>query len=308
MKALDWDDLKVLVALANGGSVRAAALTLGVHHSTVARRLDHLETQVGVVLFTRTPQGLRLSREAEPVLERARRIETEVKALELGLIGKDQRLEGSVRVTMPDAVAVGFLMRELADFTRAYPDIDLEFLPTYENLDLSRREADLAIRITEHPPEHLIGRPVGRFAVGVYASHAYLDQHDPKHAPATCNWITWARADGFDSAIKAEYFPEVPSRTRCQNVLLQISAAVAGVGLALLPCGLGDRHPDLVRVEPVRPIEAQEIWLLTHPDLRSAARVSTLMSFLAAAFERNRDLLMGVGPWDKTAPPLDVVA
>jgi DNA-binding transcriptional LysR family regulator len=90
--------------------------------------------------------------------------------------------------------------------------------------------------------------------------------------------------------------------------LLQRSAAVAGVGLALLPCALGDRHPELVRVEPVQPIAAQEIWLLTHPDLRAAARVSALMSFLAEAFERNKDLLMGVRSWDKTTPALDVVA
>lgn len=308
MKALDWDDLKVLVALANGGSVRAAASVLGVHHSTVARRLDHLETQVGAVLFTRTPQGLRLSREAEPVLEHARRVEAEINALERSLVGTDQRLAGSVRITMPDAIAVGFLMRELAEFTQAYPEIHLEILPTCENLDLSKREADVAIRVTNAPPEHLIGRPVGRFTVGVYASRKYLESHEPHVAPESCNWITWSRAHGFDEEIKKAHFPAIPSRTRCENVLLLMSAAAAGVGLAVLPCGLGDHHRSLVRVEPVTPIEAQEIWLLTHPDLRSAARVSTLMSFVAEAFAHNRDLLMGTASWDKTAPHLDVVA
>ncbi|NJN51681.1 MAG: LysR family transcriptional regulator [Gammaproteobacteria bacterium] len=141
MKRMDWDDLKVFTALARSGSVRGAAAVLRVHHSTVTRRLEQFETLLGVRLFDRTPDGLKLSEHGAAVIGRADRIEGQIEAIERDLFGRDERLAGSVKITFPDALGVGFLMREMAEFSTRYPDVGIEFLASDATLDLGRREA-----------------------------------------------------------------------------------------------------------------------------------------------------------------------
>jgi DNA-binding transcriptional LysR family regulator len=301
MKGFDWDDLKVFTSVAREGSVRAAAQELGIHHSTVARRVEHFESRVGALLFNRTPDGLKLSAHGEAVFRQAERVQDEIDGIERSLWGRDRRLAGDVRITFPDAMGVGFLMAELARFRTEYPDIGLEFIGSDDPLNLGRREADVAIRVTREPPEHLIGRPLGAFAVAVYASAAYLAEHDTALRPESCNWIAWEASRTLGEEVRARLYPTMPSRTRCPNALLQLAAAEAGLGVALLPCGLADRSPRLVRIAPDEPIEAMPIWLLTHPDLRGAARIKVLMQWIVDAFARNQDLLMGRPPWDKAA-------
>jgi DNA-binding transcriptional LysR family regulator len=272
--------------------VRAAAKDLGIHHSTVARRLENLEERLGVHLFTRTPLGLRLTEEGHAVLGRTERVESEIDSLERRLHGQDQRLEGLIRITLVDAVAVGFLMDELARFSAMYPGIDLELLATYQALDLGRREADVAIRVTASPPDFLVGRNLGPFALALYASATYLETHDPVGKPEECSWI--AAGEGpMENDWRTSSFPNMPSRMRSQNMLLRIAAVRAGVGVSMLPCVLCDGDPALVRVPGVPTMMGDPIWVLTHPDLRGAARIRALMSFLAESFERHRSALMG---------------
>lgn len=292
MRRIDWDDLRVFGSIVRGGSVRAAAKNLGIHHSTVARRLENLEERLGVHLFTRTPLGLRLTEEGHAVLGRTERVESEIDSLERRLHGQDQRLEGLIRITLPDAMAVGFLMDELARFSSSYPGIDLELLATYEALDLGRREADMAIRVTASPPDFLVGRNLGPFALALYASPAYLEKHDPVGNPEGCSWI--GVGDGpVAEDLRQSSFASMPSRMRSQNVLLRIAAVRAGVGVSMLPCVLCDDDRSLVRVPGVDTVIGDPIWALTHPDLRGAARIRALMSFLAESFERHRGALMG---------------
>ncbi len=292
MRRIDWDDLRVFDAIVRGASVRAAAKDLGIHHSTVARRLENLEQRLGVHLFTRTPVGLRITDDGRSVLGRIERVASEIDSLERGLHGQDQRLEGLIRLTLPDALAVGFVMDDLARFTARYPGIDLELMATYEALDLGRREADMALRITASPPEFLVGRNLGAFALTVYGARDYLAEHDPVAHPEDCCWIGLGGAP-FDDEWRATISPNIPSRMHSQNVLLRVAAVRAGVGLALLPCGLCDTDPLLVRVPGAAVVLGDPIWLLTHPDLRGAARIRLLLGFLAESFERHRDLLMG---------------
>jgi DNA-binding transcriptional LysR family regulator len=301
MKGLDWDDLKIFTSVARGGSVRAAAQALGIHHSTVARRIDHFEKRVGAMLFDRTPEGLKLSTHGESVFRQAERVQDEIDGIERALWGRDRRLAGNIRITFPDAIGVAFLMADLAGFRATYPDIALEFIASDDPLNLGRREADVAIRVTREPPEHLVGRPLGPFAVAVYASPAYLADHDPGARPEACNWIAWESSRALGEEVRRRLYPTMPSATRCANAMLQLAAAEAGLGVALLPCGLADGNPRLVRIGPDEPIEAQPIWLLTHPDLRNAARIRVLMHWIVDAFERRRGLLMGHRAWDKAA-------
>ncbi len=295
MSTMDWDDLKVFTAVAHRGSVRGAARQLGVHHSTVARRLDHFEKRLGTPMFNRTPDGLTLSADGQIVLLRAEQVETEIDAIERVLVGRDQRLQGRVRVTFPEPGGTGFLMRDLGRFVDAHPDISLDFVASHEALSLTRGEADIAVRATDAPPEHLVGRRLGRYAVAVYASSDYLISHDPAGAPLLCNWIDCGAGRPISEALRLATFPEIPSRARSPSASLQLAAVEAGVGLAALPCALGDTHPEFRRLSD--PVIAQEIWVLTHPDLRSAARVRAVTACIVESFQRNENLLLGRAAW-----------
>jgi DNA-binding transcriptional LysR family regulator len=293
MKGLDWDDLKIFASVARAGSVRAAATCLGVHHSTVARRIDQFEKRVGALLFNRTPDGLRLSAQGALVFRQTERVQGEIDGIERALWGRDRRLAGDIRVTFPDAMGVSFLMASFREFHAAYPEIALEFIASDDPLNLGRREADVAIRVTREPPEHLIGRPLGTYAVAMYASRRYLEDHDPHARPEACNWLSWESNRPLAEEIRRRFFPSMPSTVRCPNALLAKSAVEADLGVGLLPCALADSSATIVRIAPDEPIEAHPIWLLTHPDLRGAARISALMQWIAETFERAQDLLLG---------------
>ena len=301
MSTMDWDDLKIFTAIAHSGSVRAAARRLGIHHSTVARRLDHFEKRLGAVMFNRASDGLRLSADGQLVLLQAEQVEGQIDDIERLLVGRDQRLQGHVRVTFPEPVGTGFLMRDLGRFVDAYPGISLDFVGSYEALSLTRGEADIAVRVTDSPPEHLVGRRLGHYAVAVYASNEYLTNHDPHAHPESCNWIDWGMGRSVSEAVRVRAFPDVPSRTRSPNASLQLAAVEACVGLAALPCALGDAHPELKRLSD--PVVAQEIWVLTHPDLRNAARVRAVMGCIVDSFRRNEDLLLGRTMWREAQAP-----
>jgi len=292
VQRIDWDDLRVFSAIVRGTSVRAAAKDLGIHHSTVARRLENLEQRLGVHLFTRTPLGLRITDEGRDVLGRTERVQSEIDSLERGLHGQDQRLEGLIRLTMLDAMAVGFLMDDLARFTTLYPRVDLELVATYAALDLGRREADMAIRVTASPPEFLVGKNLGSFALAAYASPSWLVEHDPRGHPEDCGWIGVAQGPP-DDAWRESMFPGIQTRLLCQSVLLRIAAVRSGMGMALLPCVLCDGDPSLARVPDVATVVGDPIWVLTHPDLRGTARIRVLMNFLAESFELHRPQLLG---------------
>ena len=289
---MDWDDYRYFGSLAHTGSVRAAAAQLGVNASTVARRLDTFENRLGVRLFRRSRTGLELTPAGEEILNGVDTVADELEDLEQRLLGRAADTTGLVRLTLPEFIA-HLLMADFAVFLKANQDLRLEFLPEQRNLDIERREADLAIRVTNHPPESLIGRRLGRYRLAAYASRLYLDHHDPVQNPNLSLWIEsgleMIRAPGF----KARHFPTVPMGPRCNNILLQLTAVKADMGLTLLPCVLGDREPGLQRVGGIAPVDAQEIWLLFHPDMRGVARVQTLSAFLLSRFERWELALLG---------------
>ena len=136
-------------------------------------------------MFNRTPEGLKLSRRRPAGAVQAEQVEGQIDDIERMLVGRDQRLQGHVRVTFPEPVGTGFLMRDLGRFVDAYPEISLDFIGSYEALSLTRGEADIAVRVTDAPPEHLVGRRLGHFAVAVYASNDYLTKHDPHSTTRT---------------------------------------------------------------------------------------------------------------------------
>jgi len=284
MHGLDWDDLKVVMAVVVEGSVRRAATALGKHHTTVTRRLDQFEKRLGVMLFDRTPTGLQINEHGLRVVAHARRVAGEVANLERTLLGLDQRLEGTVRLTLPGLVASHLLMADLARFTDEHRGITLEFIATEEALEVGKRDADVAVRVTDRPPEHLVGRSLGRFAVAPYVHRAGRAPH---------GWIGASEADLVDAGWHDRFCSGAAVLMRCDNPLVRLAAVRAAAGVAVLPCALADPHEELRRLPGSIPMDGGEIWLLTHPDLRSAARVRALMAHLTEAFAQQRDALLG---------------
>lgn len=290
---MNWNDLKIFLAVARQGSARAAAEKLGIHHSTITRRIEAFETAQKVHLFDRLNTGYRLTDAGESLLESATRIESEVSSVERNIFGQDVSLKGEIRVTMPDAIAANLLMPDLVTFMEKYPEIDLKVLISYGVLSLTKREADIAIRLSDRPAEHLVGRKVVRYHIATYGSKEYIARHSLPTQTEGVHWIGWNFPKHKTEWIARSEFPHMPSRGDFNNVLVQLAAVKAGLGIARLPCFIGDIEPTLQRVVSGRSAPFHDIWILTHKDLLSTARIQLFMDFISVAFKNKRALLEG---------------
>jgi len=292
MHRMDWDNLRYFLAVARKGSVRAASTTLFVNHSTVARRITSFEDNLGVRLFERLPSGYVLTPAGEEMLNSAQQIEDEIVKLDRQVIGRDAQLIGSLRITMPILLASHLLMPDIAAFTKTFPHINLELAFSNEEFNLRKREADVAIRFTDSPPEYLVGRKIISPAKGVYASNEYVATHEPFENPDKLHWLGWD--DDKPRWIKDSRFSASPVIHKTDNLLGQLEAVKLGMGIAMLPCFIADRVPTLQRLEILNSKgPCGDLWMLTHQDLRATARVKAFTDFMLKAFEPHRDLLEG---------------
>lgn len=294
----DWNDVQVFLAIARGGSLAAAARTLKVNHSTVFRRLNAFEDALGVRLFERMQSGYVLTPEGEAIRGEAEAVEGNVIALERKIAGRDFALRGDIRMTTPHGLAVGFVAQYLPDFIARHPGIRIEIAASDADFDLNRREADIALRATSQPPEHLVGRQVASLCWWVFASPSYVERMG---RPSGMDDLAQHRVIGADAAFQrlpvfswlARHLPDDAIIARCGDLDTMAALAGEGVGLALLP---SDQHnPRLQRLFPVEPRFSGQLWLLTHPDLRHVARIRTFMDFLAERL-RNDPRLSEPGP------------
>lgn len=295
----DWDDLRLFLAVARAGSLSGAARVLDVTHSTVFRRIGAFEQRMGVRLFDRLPGGYALTAAGEEMRDSVLRIEEEVAALALKVTGQDQRPSGVIRITATDLLAVGVLPRHIAAFRTEWPGIEIEVVVADTVLDLTRREADVALRLGNPGQETLIGRRVGRLAFAVYAAPGLVAQglSDPTHG----DWIGYGSAHGPLSRSLARWWPQMRQAYRTNSIIAAHAAAQAGIGLAALPCVLADCDPALVRAASLPEDFMLDLWVLTHEDLRHTARIRVFVDFMAAALAADADLLEGRCPC-KTAP------
>jgi DNA-binding transcriptional LysR family regulator len=289
---LDWNDLKMFLALVRHGSVRSAAETLKTSHSTVARRIDALELALGAKLFDRKSTGFSLTQAGEEILASAESVEDALTGIERRVLGRDQRLEGRIRLTSADFLATHLLMPHLADFADRYPGIDLEVVTSYRTLDLDRREADVALRFTRDPPENLVGRKVATLGQAAYASPEYLARHRLAEA-SEARWIGFNGHARYPKWVRESPFPHLAARGNFESLLLQAEAAKNCMGIAMLPCLIGDSDPGLQRVPGSDPRPAHELWLLTHKEVRTSARLRVFTQFLGAAIAGEQARLEG---------------
>ena len=291
-ESMDWDDLRVFLAVSRAGSLSGAARALAVNHSTVFRRLNGLEPKLDVRLFDRLPGGYALTAAGDTLNQAAIRVEEEMIAAERRLAGGDVRPRGVLRVTMPDSLAFMLLPDLLADFHRRYPEIELELVVANAFLNLSRRDADVALRPTNTPPEVLVGRRLASIATAIYAAPELAGGLGVDLADAP--WV--APDDSLAHIASARWLAEMaPPRValRCNSLMGLVAGARSGLGLAAIPCFMADPDPGLVRVrEPVLDFETG-LWALTHADLRRTGRVRAFLDFIAGAVGESRGVLEG---------------
>ena len=291
---MDWNDLKYVKAIADAGNVANAAHRLEVHQSTVFRRLNTLEKDLGVRLFERLSNGYVMTTAGEDFCQAAERIETDISALNRRISGQDMRPSGTIRVTMAD-VLVGLLTPCLAEFQTAYPEIELEVVVSRDVMNLAKRDANIAIRITNQPLETLVGRKIASVAIAVYGSKEYLKIHPNLNNLDQYDWI------GFDESVIdssiATWFkqtiPDVKFQYRSNTSMAILAAVKQNIGLGLVLCYLGDSDPNLVRVSAPIPEFKKQLWILTHEDLRYVTRIRTFIDFVASFLNKKIELIEG---------------
>lgn len=294
-KRFDWESLRVFLAVARSNSIRAGARALGIGHSTASRRIAELEADLGSALFEKVENGLALTDAGEKVLEHTERVEGEMFDLERSVMGSDSKLAGLIRLTLPPPLAYGPLMEDIVVFGELYPDIDLEIVTSYAVSDLSRRDADVAIRFMEKPDDWLFGRKLPAFRDAVYASSEYIVKNSFTGNEPSARWIGWPGDPDRPDWIKTMPFPKCAVRWRIGDVNAQAAAARAGLGMALLPCSVGDLDLGLARVPPAEIVLERTAWVLTHPDLKTTERVRLFTRYLVKCIEIQIDVFQGTG-------------
>ncbi len=303
---MDWDDVRHFLALARTGSVRAAGSLLGVSHSTVARRVEALELRLGVKLFDRHRDGYLLTGAGREMVAGAERVEREMAALERGLAGQDARLEGPVRVTCTDSFIAGILLRILGQLCDAHPGLELELDADAKNLDLSKREADIALRAflpTATPPEHLIGRRLVPITLCNYVGTAHVTRLDPERCARPARWLGSNLSKIMEELAASSSYPEAPTWGTFPSMEVMAEAARAGLGWVMLPTYAGDPHPGLTRLPRSDVRHVADFWLLSHNDLRDNARLRAAREAITTGLLAHAALFRGEAEtWSETAP------
>jgi DNA-binding transcriptional LysR family regulator len=295
----DWNDLKYFLAVARHGSTLAAGRALEVDQSTVQRRLAELERRIGRPLAQRHPTGYRLTEFGNEMLPHAQRIEDAMSSFEQHLVASGRELVGVVRVTCPEPLMTRLTQSSLIDrFHARYPTLQVQFVMSDKYLDLSKGDADIALRSGDTDDDALVGRKVGESVWAVYASQKYIDQHGQ---PCQMEELEQHPLIGFDDSMAkhrtAEWLrsvaPNAKIVVRNSSVLGLVNAAKSGVGLAPLPIALGSAEPDLVRV--LGPVDAlTRTWrVLTTPELRRTPRVSAFFDFIVEEIPALRPVFGG---------------
>ena len=296
--ALDnWDDLKFVLAVSAAGNLTKAAQNLRVTHSTVSRRLSALEDRMGTRLFERLPDGFTPTAAGEEAVAAARRMEAEVLALDTRITAQDAELEGPLRVTAAQLLFQVQLAEIMQNFAERHPRIELEMIAANEKLSLHRREADIAVRVTDAPDDNLFGRLATGQRRCFYMSKDFarrtreVMEISNDNVPLACVTFKWW-GRGVPKEIRARY-PAAYVSLVTDDMIAKVAAVKAGMGLGRLPCFLGDPDPDLVRVPGLEPSRYLDIWVLTHPDLKNVARIRTFLRFAADAYKDRSDLYLG---------------
>lgn len=290
---MNWDDMRLFLAVARSGSLSGGAKLLDLQHSTVSRRMRKLEEDLGVRLFDKVRNGYELTPAGEGMQIAATRMELEVLHLDGALSHKDLQLVGPLRVTAVDNMATSLLMPMFAGFSRRYPEVTLHIMVSNSDVSLAQREADVAIRLANTPPDTLIGKRVVTVSSAIYGGRDYLRKLGEEGAEP--RWLG-VECCNFHKAWTKQACGEQPHNFYVDDTLLTQSALREGLGVSILPCFMGDMNPALERWSDPRPEWELGLWILLHPDLKRTARVLAFRDHMIEAIEAQSDLFGGRKP------------
>jgi DNA-binding transcriptional LysR family regulator len=293
MPIMNWDDLRIFLAVARDGGLIGAARRLGIDHTTVARRLTALETALGARLVHRSPRGAKLTDAGVGLLEHAERIEGETLSAGARLGASDHQLSGTVRLATPEAFGAWLVAPNVKMLHAAHPNIQLELVPEARAVNLSKREADIAVGLTRPAHGRLYAQKLGAYRLGLYASRAYLDS-----VPAITDLdgvkdhpLVWYIDELLDIP-ELRYLDQITTSARTvfrsSSITAQQAAVASGLGLGVLHVFAAEQDPRLVRLLPETVSIERDYWLVQHEDQRHLPRVRAVATFLQDLVRQER--------------------
>lgn len=291
---MNWDDVRVFLAVARAGQILGAARRLELNHATVSRRVAALEENLKAKLFRRLTTGSELTDAGRRFFAVAERMEADMIAARAEIAGEGNDIAGTVRIGAPDGFGVAFLASRLGKLTAAHPDLFVQLVPVPRSFSLSRREADIAITVERPTEGRLVAAKLVDYSLGLYASRDYQREHG---LPSSVEQLRQHRLVGYvgDLAISpsldyaSEFDPGWDARFQISSALGQTEAVRAGAGIGILHTFIARMHPDLVPVEAAPPIR-RAYWLVYHETVRPLRRIQTVSSFISAEVEKVRGL------------------
>jgi DNA-binding transcriptional LysR family regulator len=287
---VNWDDLRLFLAVARSGSISSGARQLDLQHSTVSRRMRKLEQDLGVRLFDKVQSGYALTTAGENLMQAAGRMEREVLLVDGVLAGEDLKPAGPLRVTAIDNMATTVLMPMFTGFSRRYPEVTLHLMVSNSDASLAQREADVAIRLSNTPPDTLIGKRVVTVSSAIYGSPEYIEQ--VRNDGGEPEWLG-VECCVFHKSWTRQACGGHPHRFYVDDTLLTQAALREGMGVSILPCFMGDPDPALARFAEPQPEWDLGLWILLHPDLKRTARVLAFRDHMMEAIQAQSDLFAG---------------
>lgn len=291
MSALNWDDVRLFLAVARTARLAGAGRRLGLDHSTVARRLSNLEAAVGSRLFDRGPRGVQLTEAGQKLLDHAERIEGEMAAATEMLGGGDARVTGAVRLATPEAFGTYLVAPQIHRLHRAHPELRLELAPESRMVSLANRDADVAVLLNRPVSGPVVARRLIDYRLGLYASRAYLEAHGLVTADRLSDhpfaWYIDARIDIPELRFLSEVSADATPVFRSTSIAAQHAAVAGGFGLGVLHLFAAEHDPALVRLLPEVEIH-RSYWLAVHADMQRLPRVRAVMDFIDAVVADRR--------------------
>jgi DNA-binding transcriptional LysR family regulator len=275
---MNWDNLRIFLAIARSGQILAAAKALHLNHATVARRLDQLEEDLNTKLFERRTTGTVLTPAGEKLLVRAERVESEL--LQADAATASNTVSGTVRVGAPDGFGTFHLALSLAKLANARPGLTIQLVPLPRTFSLSRREADIIVTIERPKMGRAVIKKLTDYSLSVYAAKSYLKRHGTIQSTddlAGKLFITYVEDIAYSRALDytAELAKLMPRHYECGSVIAQMEAVRAGEGIGILHDYAAAQYPELIRILPQTRF-TRTYWLMSHPDTHDTARVSAV--------------------------------
>lgn len=298
---MDWDDLRYFQKVAETGGLSPAARFLKVNAATVGRHVEALEAQLGQKLFERTYQGYRTTEAGERLLRWAQRVQGEFAEIQAAFAGRADAVAGTVSIATTEPLAAYFLIPGLAELALRHPGIEVEIATDVAPVNLSRREADVALRLVRPTQGNLLARRIGEVGYALYASPGYLAAQGmpAPGAFAGHRLIDWPV--GHDRMAQAAWLREIAAGAavvlRSTSGVSRMAAATAGLGVALLPCLMVGPAAGLRRIDLLPSPPSMELWVASHGDLAHLPRVRAVLDHLTGLAAREAHRLAGSVQW-----------